>query len=118
MENIALIERLKEEGYKYAEYWYSNWYDEFIKDIDDDDDSWYKDSLDENGNPTLEKFEEQIMEQVNHQFYSYAENNQEALQNLDIKIECDGIEELDTDEIFDTIVDGIIQFQDEHYEEK
>lgn len=56
-------------GYKYAKYYYENWCEVF-KDELNDKESYYFGSINSNGNPLREIFEEQIYEQAYHNYCS------------------------------------------------
>lgn len=61
------IERIKKAGYEYAKYKYENWLEEYCQ-YDDDEESYYKDSIDSDGHPFENFFVDQISEESYHNY--------------------------------------------------
>ena len=117
MENKDLLARIKEEGYKYAKNAYPEWREEILCDYDAEDPDC-KDWLDENRNPKIELFDQHLYAQESHLYYFDSGDNQEFLDWLDIEVDNEGIEQIDSEELFKTVISGIDRFIKEHYEEK
>ena len=59
------IEKIVKAGYEYAKYKYDNWIEEYCQ-YDDNEESYYKDSIDSNGHPFENYFVDQISEESYH----------------------------------------------------
>ena len=104
---------LKAAGYVYAKNYYTNWSKEFANEIQDEESFYYK-SVDQANNPIKEKFQEQIMEQTSHMYFSFPND----LFLLEFNVEGFTDEELSSvkdDYLFDYLWEGIEAFISETY---
>lgn len=115
MENIIrkIYSAVRKAGYEYAKEWYENWHDFFADDIKDKT-SFYYNSVDENGHPFEEKYQEHMPDQVSHIYYSGS--NDDFFTNFNIlgfsKEERDLVQD---DDLFDVLWDGVNDFMEEIY---
>ena len=109
----VIIAAIRKAGYNYAKEQYQEWVVTFAEELMDESSYYYK-SVDKNGNPLKEIFEEQIYEQAYH---SYCDGTTDDFFN-EFHIEGFSKEERDSLEdeyLFDYLEDGISDFIKENY---
>lgn len=104
---------VRKAGYEYAKNFYQNWHETFADEIRDKD-SFYYQSVDENGHPYEEIYKEQMPDQVSHTYYSGS--NDDFFTEFNIigfsKEERDLVKDED---LFDILWDGVNDFMEETY---
>ncbi len=112
MDKEQIFEQIRLAGYNYAKDVYVNWGKRYMEELDVE--SWYKDSLDEHGNPKEEKFSEQVGEESYH---NYCDGDNDDFFDF---FEISGVSQeerksVEDDELYDILDEGITKFINETY---
>lgn len=116
MEEIIekIYSAVRRAGYEYAKEFYQNWSENFVDELLDKE-SFYYQSIDENGHPLEEKYKEHMPDQVSHAYY-YTCSNEDFFKEF--KIEGFSKEERDLvkdEDLFEVLWDGVSDFIEETY---
>lgn len=113
MTKESVFEQIRIAGYNYAKEYYDKWSEYFIDAYDED--SPYKDSLDENGCPKEECLSEQIGEQCWQNYYWDSPNNESFCKENNIAITASIAREIEDEDLFPIIWEGVEKFIEETY---
>lgn len=108
-----IYEEIRLAGYNYAKEYYVNWKEYFVADSDE---SWYKNSLDENGFPQKAVFSEQMGEQAWQVCICDCKDNNEFYETFGMNVSEFVAKEIeDGDTIYGLFEEGIDRFIKETY---
>ena len=113
MTKESVFEQIRVAGYNYAKEYYDKWSEYFMDDYDED--SWYKDSLDESGYPKEEFFSEQMGEQCWQVCYCEYPNNESFCKEFNISTTELIAQEIEDEDLYSIFCEGVDKFIEETY---
>ena len=112
MDKEQVYEQIRLAGYNYAKDVYVNWEERYMEEFDEE--SWYKDSLDEHGFPKENRFSEQVGEESYHNYCDGDNDDFFEWFNID-DVTQEERNSVEDEYLYDYLWEGIEKFINETY---